>query len=71
LAAFSRREREVIVLIAQGCTNREIADRLVISERTAEKHVQNILNRLGLRSRTQAAAWAVQNGVGLLSTPSR
>jgi DNA-binding CsgD family transcriptional regulator/tetratricopeptide (TPR) repeat protein len=64
LAAFSPREREVIVLIAEGCTNREIAERLVISERTAEKHVQNVLSRLGVRSRTQVAAWAVRNGSG-------
>jgi DNA-binding CsgD family transcriptional regulator len=59
---LSRREHEVALLLAEGCTNREIADRLVISERTAENHVQRIMNRLGLRSRTQIAAWAVQNG---------
>jgi DNA-binding NarL/FixJ family response regulator len=60
-AAASRREHEVALLLAEGCTNREIADRLVISERTAENHVQRILNRLGLHSRTQIAAWAVQH----------
>jgi DNA-binding CsgD family transcriptional regulator/tetratricopeptide (TPR) repeat protein len=60
---LSRRELQVAGLVAQAYTNREIAERLVMSERTAEKHVQNILNRLGLRSRTQAAAWAVQHGV--------
>jgi DNA-binding CsgD family transcriptional regulator len=59
---LSRREHEVALLLAEGCTNREIADRLVISERTAENHVQRIMNRMGLRSRTQIAAWAVQNG---------
>jgi DNA-binding CsgD family transcriptional regulator len=59
---LSRREHEVALLLAEGCTNREIAERLVISERTAENHVQRIMNRLGLRSRTQIAAWAVQNG---------
>ena len=63
LLALSRREREVVVLVAEGCTNREIAERLVIGERTAEKHVQNVLNRLGFQSRTQVAAWAVQHGV--------
>jgi DNA-binding CsgD family transcriptional regulator len=61
---LSRRELQVAGLVAQAYTNREIAERLRISERTAEKHVQNILNRLGMRSRTQAAAWAVQHGVG-------
>jgi DNA-binding NarL/FixJ family response regulator len=57
------REREVVALVAQGCSNREIADRMVISERTAENHVQHVLNRLGLRSRTQIAAWAVEHGL--------
>jgi DNA-binding CsgD family transcriptional regulator len=61
---LSRRELQVAGLVAQAYTNREIAERLDISERTAEKHVQNILSRLGLRSRTQAAAWAVQHEVG-------
>ena len=48
-------------------TNREIADTLVIAERTADTHVENILNKLGLVSRTQIAAWAVEQGVA----PSR
>jgi DNA-binding NarL/FixJ family response regulator len=63
LLSLSPRERQVVVLVAQACTNREIADSLVISERTAERHVQNVLNRLGLHSRVQVAAWAVQQGV--------
>jgi predicted ATPase/DNA-binding CsgD family transcriptional regulator len=53
------REREVAALIAQGKTNREIAIMLVITERTADTHVQHILNKLGVRSRTQIAGWAV------------
>jgi pimeloyl-ACP methyl ester carboxylesterase len=60
---LTRREREVVALVAQGRTNREIADSLVISERTAENHIRHVLNRLGLRSRTQIAAWAVEHGV--------
>jgi DNA-binding NarL/FixJ family response regulator len=52
------REREVLRLIAQGATNREIAILLVISEGTVKNHVSNILNRLGLRDRTQAAIYA-------------
>ena len=60
-APLSRREAEVATLVAQGCTNREIAERLVISERTAENHLQSILNRLRLRSRTEIATWAVKN----------
>jgi predicted ATPase/DNA-binding CsgD family transcriptional regulator len=62
-AILSAREREVAALVAQGLTNRDIAERLVVSERTAENHVQHVLNRLGLRSRAQVAAWAVQNGL--------
>lgn len=54
------REQEVARLIAQGYTNRQIADHLRISERTADTHVQNILNRLGLVSRAQVAAWVVE-----------
>lgn len=60
--ALSRREREVANLIARGLSNREIAAALFVGERTAEFHVQGILNKLGLRSRVQIAAWAMQPG---------
>ena len=63
------REREVAILIAQGLSNREIASRLVISERTAETHVQHILNKLGFKSRTQIATWATQHGLTAKSPP--
>ncbi|MEU8436994.1 LuxR C-terminal-related transcriptional regulator [Streptomyces sp. NPDC029216] len=53
----SSREWEVARLVAQGMSNKEIADALVISQRTAEGHVQKILVKLGFRSRTQVAAW--------------
>lgn len=56
------REREVVALLAQGLSNRQIADRLVISERTAEAHVANVRAKLGLSSRAQIAAWAVEAG---------
>ena len=52
---LTRRERQVAVLVAQHLSNRQIAERLVISERTAENHVQRILDKLGLRSRQQLA----------------
>jgi len=55
-APLSGREHEVASLIVHGLTNREIADALVISERTADTHVQNILCKLGLVSRAQVAA---------------
>jgi non-specific serine/threonine protein kinase len=54
---LSRREREVAALIAEGLSNAEIAERLFISERTAESHVGSILSRMGFRSRAQVAAW--------------
>jgi predicted ATPase/DNA-binding NarL/FixJ family response regulator/Tfp pilus assembly protein PilF len=58
---LSPREREVAILVARGLSNRDIAEQLVVSERTAENHVQRVLNRLGLRSRAQVALWAVQH----------
>lgn len=61
--ALTAREREVIVLVAGGRSNREIADALVISERTARTHVSNVLVKLGLASRTQAALWAIREGL--------
>lgn len=60
---LTAREREVAGLIADGLTNRRIAATLVVTERTAETHVQNILNKLGFTSRAQVAAWAVEQGL--------
>lgn len=56
-SVLSRREEEVAALVAEGLTDREIAARLVISQRTAESHVQHIRTKLGFRSRAQIAAW--------------
>jgi DNA-binding NarL/FixJ family response regulator len=53
----------VLALVAQGASNRAIADALVIAERTAEIHVSNILGKLGVSSRTQAAAYALAHGL--------
>jgi DNA-binding NarL/FixJ family response regulator len=55
------REREVLALLAQGLSNKEIGARLFITERTARTYVSNILGKLGLASRTQAALWAVEH----------
>src|SRR6266550_1887342 len=60
---LSRREREVAAMVAGGLTNREIAQRLFIAERTAEGHVERIRNKLGVRSRTEVATWAVAHGL--------
>jgi non-specific serine/threonine protein kinase len=57
------RERQVAELIGEGLSNRQIADKLFVSERTAEAHVQNILMKLGFSSRTQVAGWAVREGL--------
>jgi DNA-binding CsgD family transcriptional regulator len=55
---LTAREREIASLVAAGLSNRAIADRLVISERTAQNHVQHILGKLGFANRAQIAAWA-------------
>jgi DNA-binding NarL/FixJ family response regulator len=60
---LTSREREVLVLLAQGVSNQQIADALGISERTARTHVSNILSKLGLASRTQAALLAIRDGI--------
>jgi len=57
------RECEVAALVGQGKSNREIANDLVLSERTVEHHVTNILSKLGLNSRAQVAVWAVEKGL--------
>lgn len=61
--ALTEREREVLGLIADGCSNREIARALILSEKTVKTHVSNILMKLDLADRTQAALWAVRHGL--------
>jgi DNA-binding NarL/FixJ family response regulator len=63
IASLTSRERDVLTCVAQGLPNRAIADALGITERTARTHVSNILAKLGLSSRTQAALLAVQHGL--------
>lgn len=60
---LTEREREIAGLIATGNSNREIAERLVLSERTVITHITNILNKLGFTSRTQIAVWANESGL--------
>ncbi|MDH6280775.1 response regulator transcription factor [Prescottella agglutinans] len=63
ISSLTQRERAVLVLVAEGRSNREIAGELSISERTARTHVSNVLGKLNLRSRTQAALVAIREGL--------
>jgi NarL family two-component system response regulator LiaR len=67
---LTERELEVLRLVAQGLSNREIAERLDITERTVCTHVSNILNKLHLASRTQAALFALKEGISSLDDVS-
>ncbi len=60
---LSQRELEILQLVAQGSTNAEIAEELVIAENTVKVHMRNILGKLQLRNRQQAAAYALQSGI--------
>jgi DNA-binding NarL/FixJ family response regulator len=63
---LSERERDVLLLIATGKANKEIAAELMIGEKTVKTHVSSILSKLGVQSRTQAALYAAQNGLTAL-----
>ena len=61
---LTQREREVAMHLAQGESNREIAEALVVTERTVESHVTNILNKLGFTRRAQIRKWMLERGPG-------
>nr|WP_211268783.1 helix-turn-helix transcriptional regulator [Actinoplanes subtropicus] len=67
---MTRRECEVADLIAQGLSNKDIATRLVISQRTAESHVEHILTKLGVTNRAQVAAWKATQQSHSTSVPA-
>jgi non-specific serine/threonine protein kinase len=60
LAQLTRREREVATLVARGMSNKDVAAKLVIAQRTAEAHVEHILTKLGFTSRNQITAWIAE-----------
>ena len=62
-AGLTRRERQVVALLARGLTNRQIAEALVLTEGTAENYVQRILGKLDFNNRAQIAVWAVEHGM--------
>jgi len=62
--SLTRRERDILRLLAQGLSNKEIAAQLHLSEKTIKNHVSEILSKLGLHNRTPAALWAVEHGLG-------
>jgi NarL family two-component system response regulator LiaR len=68
---LTQREMEILKLVAEGLTNQEIADRLVVSERTVRAHVSNILAKLHLANRTQAALYALREGIASLDYPDQ
>jgi DNA-binding NarL/FixJ family response regulator len=65
-ATLTRRQSEIAVLIAEGLSNAESAERLMVTEGTVHNHVANLIRRLKLRNRVQVAVWVVRHG--LLST---
>lgn len=65
---LTEREGEILQLVAQGLTNDQIAEKLVVSERTVRTHVSNILAKLQLANRTQAALYALREGIARLDT---
>jgi len=60
---LTEREQEVLRLVAEGLSNKEIAQKLQVTKRTAEFHMSNILKKVGMASRVEAAMWAREQGV--------
>jgi DNA-binding NarL/FixJ family response regulator len=63
LAELSPREQQVAALLAKGLTNRQIAEQLIVTQRTVASHIEHILEKLGFASRHQVGAWAAEHGL--------
>ena len=68
-AILSAREKEVLILVTDGLTNKQIASALIISENTVRNHVSNIFDKLGVGSQAAATKWAVENGLADVDQP--
>ncbi len=68
LGSLTQREREVLELLGEGLSNRALAERLFLSRKTVERHVRNVLFKLGLRNRAEAAAYVIRHGSDIRST---
>jgi len=62
-APLSNREREIVILVAQGHKNKEMAEKLFISEQTVKNHLHNIFDKLGVSDRLELALYAIHNGI--------
>lgn len=67
---LSAREREVVALVAQGFKNKEMAERMFISEQTVKNHLHNVFDKLGVSDRLELALYAIHNGLNLIVEPS-
>ena len=70
VAGLTRRERDVVSLVAHGQTNRQIAETLVLAEGTVENYVQRVLGKLGFNNRAQIAIWALEHGFSHTNPPT-